>query len=258
MASRPNFRRAYFDCRYGQLHCANAFPSTGGFDEKVALVCLHDVPGSSRELAVLSADLGRDRSVYAPDLPGCGMSDAPPAPGTISDYGLAVGDMLAGLRLRRFSLLGVGIGAVVAAEIASSRRESLDKLVLIAPPWLTEERPAAAPVPPRDDGGHLLEEWSRPTAKGPTALARTARLGDRLKSGPAGYWPAAALANWPARERLLQVQGGALLVSSAERPATGAALVPRAELRTFASLSAATLESPPEPLLAALRRYLDA
>jgi Tol biopolymer transport system component len=26
-------RRAYFDCRFGQLHVRTAFPTTGGFDE---------------------------------------------------------------------------------------------------------------------------------------------------------------------------------------------------------------------------------
>jgi hypothetical protein len=29
----PRLRRAYHDCRYGQLHLHNAIPAGGGFDE---------------------------------------------------------------------------------------------------------------------------------------------------------------------------------------------------------------------------------
>ena len=31
-------RRAYFDCKFGQLHVRTAFPATGGFDEGVTLM----------------------------------------------------------------------------------------------------------------------------------------------------------------------------------------------------------------------------
>ena len=41
-------RRAYFDCRFGQLHVRTAFPATGGFDEQVTLFCLHADQSSSR------------------------------------------------------------------------------------------------------------------------------------------------------------------------------------------------------------------
>ena len=34
-------RRTYFDCQFGQLHVRTAFPSSGGFDEQVTLICLH-------------------------------------------------------------------------------------------------------------------------------------------------------------------------------------------------------------------------
>ena len=48
----PRLRRAYFECRHGQLHVHNAIPDGGGFDEQTTLICLHgsgghgtDVPG---------------------------------------------------------------------------------------------------------------------------------------------------------------------------------------------------------------------
>ena len=44
----PRLRRAYFECRYGQLHVHNAIPVGGGFDELTTLVCLHGTGSSGR------------------------------------------------------------------------------------------------------------------------------------------------------------------------------------------------------------------
>src|SRR4051794_21687809 len=44
--AHPRLRRAYFECRYGQLHVHNAIPAGGGFDEKTTLVCLHASSGT--------------------------------------------------------------------------------------------------------------------------------------------------------------------------------------------------------------------
>src|SRR5208283_1692707 len=72
-------RRAYFDCKFGQLHVRTAFPTTGGFDEQVTLFCLHSAHGTSRSFGRFLPLIADERSVYAPDLPGCGESDSPPA-----------------------------------------------------------------------------------------------------------------------------------------------------------------------------------
>ena len=133
MAAGPNFRRAYFESRYGQLHCANAFPSTGGFDERTPLIAIHDAPGTAAEFTGLSADFGRDRSVYAPEIPGCGLSDPPPGPVALADYAGAVLDVLAGLRVRNYALIGVGVGAALAVEVALAAPVAVQRLVLIAP-----------------------------------------------------------------------------------------------------------------------------
>ncbi|MBS0395110.1 MAG: hypothetical protein JSR54_10820, partial [Proteobacteria bacterium] len=87
-----NLRRAYFECRYGQLHVRTAFPSTGGFDEATPLVCLHEGARSGASFAALLPALGVDRSIYACDLPGCGLSDPPLAAPAVGDYAAAIGD----------------------------------------------------------------------------------------------------------------------------------------------------------------------
>ena len=67
-----HLRRMYVDCRYGQLHVHSAFPSSGGFDELTPLVCLAPAPLTGGLFKPFLAELGSDRSVYAPDPPGCG------------------------------------------------------------------------------------------------------------------------------------------------------------------------------------------
>ncbi len=133
-------RRAYFDCRFGQLHVRTAFPTTGGFDEQVTLFCLHPVDSSSRVFSRFLPEIADTRSVYAPDLPGYGESDSSPAR-SVADAAVAISDLVNDLRLRQIDLLGIHYGAGVAAELAASRPELVRRLVLVgAPPG---ERTAA-------------------------------------------------------------------------------------------------------------------
>jgi pimeloyl-ACP methyl ester carboxylesterase len=128
-------RRAYFDCRYGQLHVRTAFPTTGGFDEGVTLFCLHALDGSSRAFTGFLPQMAADRSVYAPDLPGCGESDA--APGrSLAESAQAVADLAADLRLRQIDVLGFRFGAGVALALAALRPDLVRRLVVIGPPPL--------------------------------------------------------------------------------------------------------------------------
>ena len=128
-------RRAYFDCRFGQLHVRTAFPTTGGFDEQVTLLCLHSGEGSSRIFQRFLAEIADERSVYAPDLPGCGESDGPAQPSS-ADAAASISDFANDLRLRQFDLLGYRHGAQVALELSVARPELVRRLVLIGIPPL--------------------------------------------------------------------------------------------------------------------------
>ena len=127
----PRLRRAYFECRHGQLHVHNAIPDGGGFDELTTLICLHGSAGSGRMFLELSKRLGTSRSIYSPDLPGCGESDAAASPLSVSAYADAVGDFLDSMRFRQVDLLGTGAGAAVAAELAAARPKVVRKLCLV-------------------------------------------------------------------------------------------------------------------------------
>src|SRR5260221_12856282 len=126
-------RRAYFDCQFGQLHVGTAFPTTGGFDEQVTLICLHPIDASSRTFGGILPELAGVRSVYAPDLPGYGESDSSPGR-SIADAAIAISALANDLRLRQTDLLGVQYGAEVALELASSRPELVRRLVLAGVP----------------------------------------------------------------------------------------------------------------------------
>jgi pimeloyl-ACP methyl ester carboxylesterase len=144
--SPPRLRRAYFDCRYGQLHVHNAIPSGGGFDELTTLICIHDRGQTGRAFADVLASLGADRSIYALDLPGCGESD--PAPGVApSDAAVhAILDFLESMRIRKVDLFALGEGAAVARQLAAIALARVRKVVLRGEPDAVKSPSLAQPV----------------------------------------------------------------------------------------------------------------
>jgi pimeloyl-ACP methyl ester carboxylesterase len=132
----PRLRRAYFECRYGQLHVHNAIPSGGGFDEMTTLVCLHASSSTGRMFLELSRILGTTRSVYSPDTPGCGESDPPPRALSAAAYSDAICDFTDSMRFRQIDLLGVHSGAALAAELAIARPKLVRRVVMVGAPAL--------------------------------------------------------------------------------------------------------------------------
>jgi pimeloyl-ACP methyl ester carboxylesterase len=129
-AGAAQLRRLYIDCRYGQLHLTTAYPASGGFDEATPLVFLHAESGRGADFNGCAALLGVDRSVYAPDLPGSGASDAPPGRATVAGLAAAIGDLIDQLRLRQVDLVGCGRGALIACELAATRPQDVRRLIL--------------------------------------------------------------------------------------------------------------------------------
>jgi pimeloyl-ACP methyl ester carboxylesterase len=146
-AAPPRVRRGYFDCRFGQLHVHNAMPPGGGFDENTALLCLHDTASSGRVFRPFLEIMGRDRSVYAPDLPGHGESDPPPSTATVEDHAHAVTDFMRSMRFRQVDLLGHRTGAAVATEVAIANPQQVRRVVLVAVPAADGEGAATLRYP---------------------------------------------------------------------------------------------------------------
>lgn len=133
----------YVDCRYGQLHLTTAYPASGGFDEALPLVFLHTDDGSGADFNRCAELLGTDRSIYAPDLPGSGGSDAPKGRLPVAGLALAVVDLVEHLRLKRVDLLGCGRGALVAFELATTRPAEVRRVIVAG-----SQQPAATLAQP--------------------------------------------------------------------------------------------------------------
>lgn len=70
--------------------------------------------------------------VIAPDLPGFGDSEMPAGEVTISGYAGALAELLAQLGIDRCHVVGHSMGGFVAAELAITRPDLVDRLVLVA------------------------------------------------------------------------------------------------------------------------------
>jgi pimeloyl-ACP methyl ester carboxylesterase len=188
---RPRIRRAYMECRFGQLHVSTAFPVGGGFNEHPTLIALHRCPLSSRFFRPFMEEVGRDRSVYAPDLPGYGESDPPPPDPGIEDYAGAVADFLDHMRFRQVDVLGHDTGSLIAVQLALERTAIVRRLVLVGVPILDDDE---------------REPWVRTF----TPLAEEAAR--RFDDTEDFRWMANAALNYPVTERLPRISQTSLLV----------------------------------------------
>jgi pimeloyl-ACP methyl ester carboxylesterase len=238
--TQPRVRRGYFECRYGQLHVHNAMPPGGGFEEGTPLVCVHDFSGSGRMFTRFLSHAGQDRSVYAPDLPGFGESDAPSARPAIADYALALGDFFDSMRLRHVALFGLRTGALVATELALTRPAQVSRVIMMSVPLLTEAerqaaRSAAAPPPPLDSA-FRPPEWQR--------------------------WGLDAAAQYPLRERLARLSQRLLVLRPRddlwEPTARVRDALPAARLMELEPPTSELLASGPQRLAEAVREFLRA
>jgi hypothetical protein len=191
-------RRAYFECRFGQLNVRTAFPASGGFDERTTLLCLHPETSSSRVFARFLPELAYERSVYAPDLPGCGESDAPERRGAIADYAVAMGDFIDTMHFRHLDVLGCGVGALIAAELALGRPQLVRRLVLVAPL-----------------GG-----------AGQSSAAHGDIAPHELHNGPAAHWISLAVQDYPVVDRLPLIKQPILLIRPSDDTAEQGARLP--------------------------------
>lgn len=260
--TRPRVRRGYFECRFGQLHVHNAIPSGGGFEEGTPLLCLHPSPHSGRIFERFLGLAGVMRSVFAPDLPGFGDSDPPPADAGVAGHAAAIGDFLDTMRLRQIDLLGHRFGALVATELAAARPAQVRRLILVSPPLGAESaEPQSSPA--LQDGSHLLEEWRRaqaycgPAAK-PDVVTRV--VAERLRNSAQIAAAASAQRGYALRTRLAQTSVPLLVLRLREEVAANNAppreMPARARVIELAEWGAEIFETAPEAAVQALEAFL--
>ena len=266
--AKPRVRRGYFESRYGQLHVHNAIPPGGGFEEGTPLLCLHKSPLSGRSFERFLALAGRDRSVYAPDLPGFGDSDPPTSRPAIVDYAAAVGDFLDTMRFRQIDLLGYHTGSLVAAELAITRPKQVRRLVLISVPLLTEsEREGAkrqgASSGGNVDGAYMAAEWQRiADAYGGAASPElvTATFVEKVRNGVHPAWLTYAALQYAVRERLSLISQQVLMLRPRDElwDATQRAreVLPKARCVDLSDQGPTLFEIAPELVADGIREFL--
>ena len=78
--------RAYTAGSHGQIHYRHAGPE----ENRSPLLLLHSCPGSGYLYDSLAREMGRDRTVVAPDFPGFGMSEALASAPGVEGYAAAI------------------------------------------------------------------------------------------------------------------------------------------------------------------------
>lgn len=94
------------------------------------LVLVHGFVGGSGYWTGLMNSFGRSRDVLAIDLPGFAGSVDCRIRTSISDFGVALFELLDSLSIDNFSLVGHSMGGMVAQEMALSRPDSIERLIL--------------------------------------------------------------------------------------------------------------------------------
>lgn len=258
-----HIRRSYGDCRFGQLHLLTAYPSGGGFDERTPLICLHDSAGSARLFAPMLKELGRDRSIYALDLPGFGQSDPPAGKFSVADLAMAVGDFADSLRLRQVDVFGFQLGALIAAEFAIARAAQVRRVVLWGIPH-PMPRTISQALGSREDGSDVVEEWRgmlMERGPGVPTSALIDDLADRLHAGAYGARAQAAMAEYSTSERLPLVKQPSLLLRPRDKFWDGATairgMLGRGTLLDLPEHGQGFLSAAPQKFAASAREFLD-
>ena len=257
----------YLTLPFGQLHWRGDLNGNG-----LPVIALHDLSGSSEQMAGVIEPLLGQRPVLALDLPGNGDSDLAAEPLSTAGQANQLALALKHLGVNALACWGRYAGAQVALELAKNPHFDLVELVhlgaLVASPdakavLLEHDSPSLAAAA---DGSHLLRAWHRVrdeaffwpwfarsaasallNAQAPTAKDLTTRVRLLLAMGErhhdayqcAQRYPTLAeIANFPARRQIFATrQGDALadaILATGKRLGCRTALLPN-EMNAWAA-----------------------
>jgi pimeloyl-ACP methyl ester carboxylesterase len=205
-AVAPDHYRAYVDGPWGQIHVR-----VDGGANRPTILLVHKMVWSSLEFEKVQPLFAkRGYRTIAVDLPGCGLSDAPPSQPTIDDYADALIPVLDHFHLRKVEYLGVGTGAVIGVAMALRHPDRIDHLMLegiplpktaAAPAWLTQTQDPRAPT----DDGHELSSHAAGLS-GMSAEAKQVATLQFFIAGPHYVFGPRAVFAYPLADRIRQVR----------------------------------------------------
>jgi pimeloyl-ACP methyl ester carboxylesterase len=193
--------------------------------EEMPIVLVHGL-SSGRSLKSVIRALGR-RPVFAPDLPGFGMSDQPIHPLDVPGLADVLRRWMIDNGLAPAIVIGFSSGCQVAVELAADYPASVDRLVLVGPAFDPEARTP----------GRVAMRWARNAPRSSPRLA-PAVVHDLIDAGPWRSMRTLRRAlEYPIEERLGQVEAATVVVRPerdrlvpAEWTERVAELIPDAEL----------------------------
>jgi pimeloyl-ACP methyl ester carboxylesterase len=97
------------------------------------IILVHGLGVSSRYMMPTAARLAPHRTIYAPDLPGFGLSSKPPRPLNITELADALLSWMELLGIDRAALLANSIGCQIVVDLALRRPDVVRQLVLVSP-----------------------------------------------------------------------------------------------------------------------------
>lgn len=128
-------------------------------DDRLPVVLVHGLGMSSRYMIPLAEHLAPHLRVYAPDLPGFGLSDKPPQALTVRELADVLAAWMHEIGVKRAAFVGNSLGCEVLVELAVVHPHLIDRLVLQGPTPDPEARGMA-----RQIAGFFLiapfERWS--------------------------------------------------------------------------------------------------
>jgi pimeloyl-ACP methyl ester carboxylesterase len=205
-------RREFFDSRWGQFHYRSISPPEAARTQR-PLICFHASPRSGDAFINIMKVLGTDRIVMAPDTPGFGESEPPPAPVEISDFADVMADFIMKQGFDEVDVFGFHTGSEVATELWHKLPKVVRHIMMYSAPIFSEEeladfRDKYTPVEFTDDGMHNVERWQFfwPWL-GPNQPIENyaAAFNETLRWGPAYSWGHRAAFNYAMAKRLKQV-----------------------------------------------------
>lgn len=210
--------RHYATSRFGQVHLVSAMPTEREGD-RPPLVCFHQSPQSGDYYREFQAEMATDRLVICPDTPGYGMSDTPPEPPTMADYGAAMADALLELGYGAggkgpVDVLGFHTGNFVALELALQRPDLVRRMVMPGIPLFVPAARAemlkkyANPRPYFSDPEFLADNYRNTVLARENGLSKTRLLDlftDILMAGEQSWYGFSAVFRYEAEVRLAEL-----------------------------------------------------
>jgi len=142
-----------------------------------AIVLVHGDGMGSSYFVPLAARLSHHAPVFAPDLPGHGLSDCDARPLDVPQLGRALAEWMEAMGLRRAVVVGHSLGCQVALHLAAAHPQYVSSLVLVGPTAAPSARSGRAEVRSRVED--RPEDVVR-SVKCPVAIVRGTR--DRVVS----------------------------------------------------------------------------